>query len=214
MNSKISALLATLLVAAAPLAGAANVAAGAAVTTAPATGSGFGLSAGWAGAAPADPSTLTDGAFVADGQQWNTGTVFWQGAGSDTADTITIALGGAASVTGLFLQGDNNDIYSVSYEDLGGTWHALAALGPHGSIDPTYNGGGGVYWGMGTASTSFAAVTAQAFQITAGGDGSYAVSEFQATGEFLPAVPETGTSALMLAGLASLGLIARRRSVR
>jgi hypothetical protein len=212
MNSKISSLLATLLVAAAPLAGAANVAAGASVATAPTSGSGFGLSAGWGGAAPADPSSLTDGAFVADGQQWNTGTVFWQGAGTDSTDTITITLGGAATVTDLLLQGDNNDIYSVSYEDLGGTWHALSALSPHDSVAAP--GSASVFWGMGTASASFAAITAQAFQITASGDGSYAVSEFQATGEFLPAVPETGTTMLMLSGLACLGLIARRRSAR
>ena len=66
MKSKIQACVATLLAAAAPLTLAANVAAGANVTT---TGSGFGLSAGWGVGTPAAPSSVVDGAFVADGQQ-------------------------------------------------------------------------------------------------------------------------------------------------
>ena len=204
MNSKISSLLATALVAIAPLAVAANVATGAAVTTA---GTGFGVSAGWGVGTLATPSTLVDGAVVADGQQWNIGTVYWQGGAPDNADTITIVLSGAATVTGLFLQGDNNDLYTVSYEDTVGNWTTLATVQP--------NSAGAVNWGMGLASTSFAAVTAVAFQIQAtGGDGSYAVSEFQATGEFLPGVPEPTSGLLMLAGLGVLASVVRRRSAR
>ena len=204
MNSKISTLLAATLIAIAPLAGAANVASGSAVTT---TGTGFGQSAGWGTGTLAAPSTLVDGALVADFQQWNIGTVYWQGGAPDATDTITIALGGAATVTGLFLQGDNNDLYTVSYEDTHGNWTAIATVQP--------NSGGAVNWGMGQASTSFAAVTAGAFQIQApGGDGSYAVSEFQATGNFLTAVPEPSSGLLMLAGLGALAAVVRRRSAR
>jgi hypothetical protein len=213
MNARISALLATLLVAVAPLAGAAtNVAQGANVAI---DGPGFGLSAGWPGATPIDASTVTDGAFVADGQQWNEGTVYWQGGAPDTADTITVTLGGAASITSLQLQGDNNDFYAVSYEDTGGTWHSLATFSPHTALDPATYGSTTVNWGMGTDSASFSAITATAFMIQAsGGDNSYAVSEFQANGVFLPAVPEPTSGLLMLVGLGALASIARRRSAR
>ncbi|MBW8757588.1 MAG: PEP-CTERM sorting domain-containing protein [Burkholderiales bacterium] len=208
MNSKIQACAATLLAAAAPLALAANVATGASVVT---TGSGFGLSAGWGVGTPAAPSSLVDGAFVADGQQWNLGTVYWQGGSSDSADTITISLAHAATVTGLLLQGDNNDSYVVSYEALDGTWHTLPdAFSPHGSVaDP---GAGTVAWGMGVSAQSFAAITAQAFRVDASGDQSYAVSEFQATGQFLPTVPEPTSTLLLLAGLGALGITTRRRA--
>jgi len=206
MHSKFSAVMATLLVAVAPLAGAANVATGANVTT---SGTGFGVSNGWGTGTLAAPSSLVDGAFVADGAQWNLGTVYWQGDAADSADTITIRLAGAATVTNLLLQGDNNDLYSVRYEDLGGTWHALATFSPHGTVGapdtPT------IGWGMGVSTASFASITAQAFQITASGDGSYAVSELQATGALLPTVPEPTSGLLLLAGLGALGVMARRR---
>ena len=208
MQSKISALLATLLAAAAPFAGAANVAGGGTVSIA---GDGFfQYSAEWGSGVGAPLSSVVDGITVPDGQQWNVGTVYWQG---DAVNTLTIQLASAATVSSLFLQADNNDFYAVSYEDLGGTWHAIGAtLSPHGAVDPSV---GSVDWGMGTASYTFAdAVTAQAFQITATGDSFYAVSEFQADGAFLPAVPEPGTGLLMLAGLGALAAAARRRPAR
>lgn len=203
MNTKVSVLLATLLAAAAPLAGAANVATGATVST---TGSGFGLTAGWSGADLADPSSLVDDHFLGNGHQWNNGSVFWQGGRPDAADTITITLAGAATVTGLTLEGDNNDVYTVSYEDTGGAWHWLVDLNP--ANPPTS-------WGMGVVSTSFSAITAIAFDLQAtNGDNSYAVSEFQATGAFLPAVPEPTAGLMLLAGLGALGAVARRRAAR
>ncbi len=211
MNTRISALLATALVAIAPLANADNVAANANVTYA---GPGFGgYSTTWGTGALAQASTVTDGIFLPDGQQWNIGSVFWNGGVPDSSDVVTVTLKGAATVSSLFMQADNNDFYSVSYEDTGGVWHALdGTFSPHGTV----SGVGSVGWGLGTDSMSFATpITAVAFDITAtGGDGYYAVSEFQATGKFLTAVPEPTSGLLLLAGLGALASLARRRSAR
>ena len=200
MKLNLAALAAASLALALPLANAAtNVALGGAVAT---SGTGFGLSNGWGVGVLAAGSSLTDGVFLPVGQQWNLGTVYWQGGAPDASDVITITLAQAATVGSLHLEADNNDAYSVSYRDLGGAWHALA------TIDPNTDSG----WGLGDGFASFSAVSATAFQITAtGGDGSYAVSEFQADGTVIPSVPEPTSTLLLAAGLGVMGLAARRR---
>jgi hypothetical protein len=174
---------------------AANVALNGNVST---TGSDFGLAGGWCCSSLAPLSSVTDGAFLANGTQWNVGTVFWMGALG--ANTVTIDLLATSVVSGLTLQADNNDDYGISYRDTGGTWHSLTTISPHRS------------WGMDMGNASFAPVTATAFAITAvGGDGYYSVSEFQAEGRVVPGVPEPETYALMLAGLGMVGWMARRQ---
>jgi len=171
-----------------------NVALGSTVSL---TGPNFGDSGGWCCGSMAAASTVTDGAYLPNGTQWNTGTVFWTGGFG--ANTVTMELTSAATVSHIDLQADNNDDYGISYRDLGGTWHSLTTISPHRS------------WGLDMGSASFADITATAFSITAvGGDGFYSVSEFQAIGTPL-AVPEPETYALMLLGLAAVGVATRRR---
>jgi hypothetical protein len=173
-----------------------NVALGSTVTL---SGSGFGDTGTWCCGAPsalAAASTVTDGLFLADGTQWNVNTVFWSG--RIGSNEILITLPSLSAVTGIHLQADNNDDYGIRYLDNGGTWHDLAMISPDRS------------WGMTQGHASFAPVNALAFSITnANGDGFASVSEFQAIGA---PVPEPQTYALLLAGLGTLGFLARRRS--
>lgn len=170
-----------------------NVALGGAVSL---LGTGFNDSGYWSGASPAAPSTVVDGVYLTTGTQWNTGTVFWSGAFG--ADTVQIDLATAAKVTKIDLQADNNDDYGIAYRDMGGVWHDLTTISPHRS------------WGMEMGQANFGEVTATAFAIKAvGGDGYYSVSEFQAIGA---PVPEPESIALMLAGMAVVGFVARRKS--
>jgi len=166
------------------------------------TGPGFGNSNGWGGSLLAAPSSVTDGVFLPTSQQWNTNTVFWGGGAPDYNDFITITLAQAASIDNLHLQGDVNDLYSVSYMDLDGAWHNLATIAPNTNTS----------WGLGDGYASFAPVSARALRIQAtGGDGSYSVAELQANGSAL-SVPEPATLLLALGGIgAALLPLARRR---
>ena len=169
-----------------------NVALGGAVDLA---GTGFADSGYWGNSNFAAPSSVTDGNFLPLNQQWNTGTVFWSGAYA--ADRVTITLPTPSVVTHIDLQADNNDDYSVVYQDVRGLWYELVTISPNRS------------YGMEMGSATFPAVTATAFAILAvGGDGYYSVSEFQAFGT---PVPEAGTLALMMMGLGGLALTARHR---
>lgn len=176
-----------------------NVALNGGVTT---TGGGFdNWSSLWGSGSYAGPASVTDGVFVTQWQQWNIGTVFWNGSGGgDSNNYIDIALNHQAVINSITLQADNNDDYLIQYRNGAGPWANLL------TISPPRN------WGMSTASATLGApVTADAFRIlSVGGDGYYSVSEFQAFGTVV-AVPEPETYAMLLAGLGLMGFIARRK---
>lgn len=177
-----------------------NVALNGAVTL---NGSGFGNSDGWASGALAAASTVTDGVYLPIGTQWNTGTVFWTG--DVGADTIMVTLNQAAVVSQLKLQADNDNNYLVQYRDTANVWHDAAVIMPNRS------------WGQDNGSVVLGApVTATAFMIsgtTGAGDNHFSVSEFEAIGRVVP-VPEPETYAMLGAGLALLGWVARRKQRR
>ena len=175
-----------------------NVALNASVTIA---GSGFGdWSAQWGSGALGSLASVTDGQFIPNGQQWNIGTVFWNGTyGGDASNFVIISLGAPATVASITLQADNNDDYLVQYRNAANNWQDLVTISPHRS------------WGMDMGGATLAApVTTSAFRIrSVGGDGYYSVSEFQANGT-IAAVPEPETYSMLLAGLGLLGFAARR----
>jgi hypothetical protein len=174
-----------------------NVALNGAVTLSATAG--FGDSAGWGGAAFADPSTVTDGIFLPIGTQWNTGSVFWSGGYG--VDTITVTLSQKSSVGSFTLQGDNDNNYRIEYLDSANVWQTAAIISPNRS------------WGLDNGSVTLgSAVVTTAFRISGApgaGDAQFSVSEFQAIGT---PVPEPATYAMLGAGLGLLGLAARRKS--
>lgn len=181
------------LVAAASSQAASNVALGSTVVE---TGSTFGSSPGWCCESLAAPSSVTDGIFLPDGAQWNSGTVFW----TSSSDNLTVFLPAAATVSSITMQADNADFYTIAYLNPTGNWQDLSSFQ------------GTPSWGLATGEApTFTPITTTAFRITASGDGAFAVSEFQALGTVVTGVPEPATTVMMLTGGAAL-LWSRRRA--
>ena len=169
-----------------------NVALGAAVTL---NGTFGGDQGGWGNPPLAAASTLTDGVFTPEQQQWNVGSVYWNG----TQNAIDIKLSATYAITGFKAQADNNDTYRIEYRQ-GGNWVTAWDV-------PTVSS-----WGLVTRETTLAsAVTTNELRFTAtGGDNFYSVSEIQA----LAPVPEPEEWAMMLLGAGMVGFQARRRQRR
>lgn len=73
----------------------------------------------------ADPSTLTDGAFLPASTPWQVDTVYWW----DVDATVEIDLLGAHELREVVIQADDNDDYVLEYwDELRGTWRLLWAV--------------------------------------------------------------------------------------
>lgn len=148
---------------------------------------------------PASLGSIVDGILLAEGTQWQAGTVWWDESHPASAgNVIEIDLQGLFHIESLLIQADNNDEYVINYRNELGTW---VAYGFFGAGQPA---------GMLTRAGTLGPFLATGLQIDArAGDGYYSVSEFQATGT---PVPEPGT--LLLLGAGVTAAVARRRARR
>ena len=77
--------------------------------------------------------SLDDGAFLPEGTCYQSGPVYW----NTQTNTIDIDLQGTFTLNGAIVQADDNDVYTLQYEDIAGTYHDwwnVPALGSFGMI--------------------------------------------------------------------------------
>jgi len=150
------------------------------------------------GSTPTSALAPVDGEFEPTGQQWNNGSFWWDEDPSvnQTPVTYTIVLDGFYTLRRFLMQADDNDSYHVEWWD-GATWLTAWDV-------PAVN-----TFGLETRDSGvLAAITTDRLRLSgSGGDGYYAISEFQAFG-----VPEPATWALMIGGFALAGAALRRRT--
>jgi hypothetical protein len=151
------------------------------------------------GGSLAPASSLTDGAFAAEGTVWNQGSVSWDtGSAAQANNSIEINLAATYAITHFTIQADNNDNYQVQYLN-NGVWTTawnVDTSATHGLV--TRDSG------------SLPVIETDALRIVqVGGDQKFSVSEVEAFGASV--VPEANTTAMMAAGLGLLGFMIRRK---
>lgn len=148
-------------------------------------------------------SSLTDGNFLPRGTQWQTGTVWWNGKGTQ----LEVDLGGSFTLDGAIVQADDNDAYLLEVFDLAvDSWVSWWNV-------PNYDAFG---WGIqtrpdvtdNTVWQALPPVLTNRLRFSATGEyGRYAVSEIQVRGSEAAPIP---TPAL-LPGLMGMGAAALRK---
>jgi len=157
----------------------------------------YGTSEGtWTYYPPAMASSLTDGIFVPEQQQWNKDSLWWNGR-KNPANEIYIDLGGLFRIDNFVVQADNNDVYRIDYKTNSGNWLTAHTVNSIAS------------WGLVTRDIDLDnSIWANALRFVAiSGDSFHAVSEIQAFG--VVDVPEPSPMVLILAGLLTVGLARR-----
>jgi hypothetical protein len=171
----------------------------------------------WTGT-PADKSTIVDGVYLTEGNDWALNTVYWSpyntGYGVPTGPQyIVIDLLGSYTITGFSVQADDNDRYLLSYWDSSNwvpIWTVPSDMGP-GSVDL---GGSGMQTRSVTLGSPIVTTILRFEGVFSDGqvfsDNWFAVSEIQAYGPST-AVPEPATMLLLGSGLIGLAGYGRKK---
>lgn len=154
----------------------------------------YGTSEGtWTYYPPAMATSLTDGLFAPEQQQWNKDSLWWNGR-KNPANEIYIDLGGLFRIDNFVVQADNNDVYRIDYKNNSGDWLTAHTVNSVAS------------WGLVTRDIDLdTSIWGNALRFVAiSGDAFHAVTEIQAFG--VADVPEPSPAILIIAGLLATSL--------